>query len=203
MPDKLSIEEILQTEFSRTYADHVLSLCEELDADKTKRFIWLCENAMVISFRKYGLVAVGYSGNGTVLALECIEQRLERYEKGGWRGDVEIKPGNTEWLVDVFNFVMIESMFPRTKDNGELVCIKPEEFDRPGQIRDEIIGFRRDGQYNRLVAIGELALREFCDPKQKNAYYEGTDNASPGRIAIDSFDKETFVTEHKNDILQD
>jgi len=55
---------------------------------------------MVTSFYKYGAVAKNAElGND---AIKDLENRLELYKE----------TGNTEWLVDVGNFAMIEFMFP-------------------------------------------------------------------------------------------
>jgi len=56
---------------------------------------------MAVSFCKYGPVAEAYPAK--VDAIASLKQRLERYEE----------TGNTEWLMDVSNFAMIEWMHPR------------------------------------------------------------------------------------------
>lgn len=57
-------------------------------------------NRMGVSFHKYGKVADAYPR--AVDALASLEQRLARYRE----------TGNTEWLMDVANFAMIEFMHP-------------------------------------------------------------------------------------------
>lgn len=56
---------------------------------------------MGFSYGKYGEVAKAYPEK--VNAIESLKQRLKRYEEDG----------NTEWLMDVGNFAMIEFMHPR------------------------------------------------------------------------------------------
>jgi hypothetical protein len=56
---------------------------------------------MATSFFKYGRVAEGFPHK--VDAIASLRSRLDKY----------IATGNTEWLVDVANFAMIESMHPR------------------------------------------------------------------------------------------
>jgi hypothetical protein len=56
---------------------------------------------MAVSFCKYGPLAEAYPHR--VDAVASLRQRLERYERDG----------NTEWLMDVANFAMIEFMRPR------------------------------------------------------------------------------------------
>lgn len=55
---------------------------------------------MDVSFTKYGPIADAYPHK--VNALESMQKRIDRY----------IETGNTEWLVDAANFLMIEFMLP-------------------------------------------------------------------------------------------
>ena len=64
-------------------------------------FIVKMLNRMLVSFHKYGKVSDAYPEK--VDAIASLIKRLELYH--------ETK--NTEWLVDVANFAMIEFMFPR------------------------------------------------------------------------------------------
>ena len=59
---------------------------------------------MAVSYHKYGAVADGYPDR--VNALESLRLRLEKYQE----------TGNTEFLMDVANFAMIEFMHPRHPD---------------------------------------------------------------------------------------
>jgi hypothetical protein len=56
---------------------------------------------MAVSYGKYGAVAEAYPKR--VDAIASLKKRLEKYEQ----------TGNTEWLMDVANFAMIELMHPR------------------------------------------------------------------------------------------
>lgn len=56
---------------------------------------------MGVSFCKYGKVADAYPSR--VDAVESLKKRLDKYAE----------TGNTEWLMDVGNFAMIEFMRPR------------------------------------------------------------------------------------------
>ncbi len=57
-------------------------------------------NRMMVSFHKYGRVADAYPQK--VDAIESLKQRLDKYAE----------TGNTEFLMDVGNFAMIEFMHP-------------------------------------------------------------------------------------------
>ena len=59
---------------------------------------------MNMSFFKYGAVAEAYPTK--VDAIASLRKRLDKYEE----------TGNTEWLMDVGNFAMIEYMHPRHKN---------------------------------------------------------------------------------------
>lgn len=59
---------------------------------------------MEVSHAKYGKVRDGFPDK--VDALASLRKRLSKYEQ----------TGNTEWLMDVANFAMIEFMFPSHKD---------------------------------------------------------------------------------------
>jgi hypothetical protein len=65
------------------------------------RYVDLMYKAMCMSYFKYGKVADAYPEK--VDAIASLEKRLQKYKE----------TGNTEWLVDVGNFAMIEFMRPR------------------------------------------------------------------------------------------
>jgi hypothetical protein len=77
------IEQVLQTEYS-----------EEFDK--------LRKNRMFVSYHKYGPIKNNY-GEGLINSIENLEIRLKKYKE----------TGNTEFLVDVANFAMIEFMYPK------------------------------------------------------------------------------------------
>jgi hypothetical protein len=65
-------------------------------------FVEKMKQRMVTSYFKYGPVAENY-GKSRVDAIASLKKRLAKYEA----------TGNTEWLVDVANFAMIEFMYPQ------------------------------------------------------------------------------------------
>jgi hypothetical protein len=67
----------------------------------SQEFHQLMVNRMIVSHHKYGKVADNYPTKQD--AIKSLEQRLRLYKK----------TGNTEWLVDVANFCMIEFMRPK------------------------------------------------------------------------------------------
>ncbi len=71
------------------------------DTEFSQRFADGMKDRMGVSYCKYGPVADAYPHK--VDALASLKKRLEKYETDG----------NTEWLMDVANFAMIEFMHPR------------------------------------------------------------------------------------------
>lgn len=69
----------------------------------SKEFAQGMVDRMGMSFFKYGPLAQAYPDK--VNAVAELKRRLEKYEA----------TGNTEWLMDVANFAMIEFMKPRHK----------------------------------------------------------------------------------------
>jgi hypothetical protein len=69
----------------------------------SERFAQGMADRMAVSYCKYGAVAEAYPAR--VDAVASLKARLEKYER----------TGNTEWLMDVANFAMIEFMRPRHK----------------------------------------------------------------------------------------
>lgn len=70
------------------------------DSEISLKFIQGMANRMGVSYYKYGAVREGYPV--ALDAIASLKQRLDKYEE----------TGNTEWLIDVANFAMIEFMFP-------------------------------------------------------------------------------------------
>lgn len=83
------------------------------------RFLQGMADRMALSFFKYGRVAEAYPHK--VNALESLQKRIERYQE----------TGNTEWLMDVANFAMIEFMHPRHMN----AHFEPTDSDQsPGRV---------------------------------------------------------------------
>lgn len=77
-----------------------------LKTEYSERFDVLRKNAMETSYYKYGPLKKNYKEYSCMDAVGNLKRRLEEYEK----------TGNTEFLVDVANFAMIEFMYPQHKD---------------------------------------------------------------------------------------
>ncbi len=77
---------------------------EILQRDFSEEFVKKMKNAMLMSHYKYGYVGQTYPE--LAQARKCIDERLDCY----------IKTHNTEYLVDIANFAMIEYMYPSFSD---------------------------------------------------------------------------------------
>ena len=77
---------------------------EILKRDFSEDFINKMKNAIEMSHYKYGHASKTYPE--LAQAYKCIEERLELYRS----------THNTEYLVDVANFAMLEFMFPAFTD---------------------------------------------------------------------------------------
>jgi len=79
-------------------------MTDRADIERTEvseQFIQGMRDRMVVSYYKYGPLEQAYPEN--VDAVGSLTERLRRYAADG----------NTEWLMDVANFAMIEFMRPR------------------------------------------------------------------------------------------
>lgn len=81
---------------------------EILKTEVDERFINGMRDRMVVSFYKYGPVA---EGAPKVDVIASLMARLRLYANGDEAKG--IKAGNTEYLMDVANFAMIEFMYPK------------------------------------------------------------------------------------------
>lgn len=75
-----------------------------LKRDFSEEFVKKMKNAMLTSHYKYGYVSQTYPE--LAQARKCIDERLDLY----------VKTHNTEYLVDIANFAMIEYMYPSFKN---------------------------------------------------------------------------------------
>jgi hypothetical protein len=72
-----------------------------LQTEFSEEFVEWMKRAMTLSFYKYGKLKDAYPNK--IDAIASLKKRLEKYERDG----------NSEWLIDVANFAMIEFMHPR------------------------------------------------------------------------------------------
>jgi hypothetical protein len=77
---------------------------------------------MSVSYHKYGDFRLAYPRD--VDAIACLRQRLARYEE----------TGNTEWLMDVANFAMIEFEAPR---HPQAHYRPTDSSESPGRVRTD------------------------------------------------------------------
>ncbi len=85
-----------------------------LATEFSEDFIAGMKSRMEMSYYKYGPIRDAYPHK--VSALESLRKRLDKYEESG----------NTEWLLDIANFAMIEFMLPSHR-NAHFRATKAEE----------------------------------------------------------------------------
>lgn len=90
---------------------------EILKRDFSEAFVNKMKNAIEMSHYKYGWLSKNYPE--LVQAVKCLRERLDLYEK----------THNTEYLVDVANFAMIEFMYPSF---GDAKYMPTDSQDSPG-----------------------------------------------------------------------
>lgn len=95
---------------------------EILKRNFSEPFIQKMRNAIETSYYKYGVASLTYPE--LAQAYKCIKQRLKLYEE----------THNTEYLVDVANFAMLEFMFPAFKDSK----YTPTDSDKSPGLADGI-----------------------------------------------------------------
>lgn len=89
------------------------------DTEFSQVFTTKMANAMEVSFHKYGPIVEAYPDK--IDAIASLMLRLAKYQE----------TGNTEYLVDVANFAMIEFLHPRHK----AAHYKAEDSDAsPGRV---------------------------------------------------------------------
>lgn len=88
------------------------------ETEFSHKFTGLMEDAMGLSFFKYGPVAEAYPHK--VDAIKSLKVRLDKYAE----------TGNLEWLVDVANFAMIEFMHPKHQN----AHFEPQDSGGPGRV---------------------------------------------------------------------
>ena len=85
-------------------------------------FIQAMKDRMAVSEAKYGPIQDAYPYK--VDAMESMEQRVRRYHE----------TGNTEWLVDAANFLMIEFQLPR---HPKAHFRATSSHESPGRVSDQ------------------------------------------------------------------
>ena len=74
----------------------------DMSQEYSERFDTLRRNRMEVSFYKYGPARKNFA-TGNVQAIPTMERCIKKYQE----------TGNTEYLVDAANYLMLEFMFPQ------------------------------------------------------------------------------------------
>ena len=105
---------------------------EILRRDFSASFVEKMKNAIETSHYKYGWASKTYPE--LAQAYKCIEQRLDLYRK----------THNTEYLVDVANFAMLEFLYPAFEDAKYI----PTDSDKSCGLADGI-SYKELMEYDR------------------------------------------------------
>lgn len=116
-----------------------IKIIDKLKTQISEKFIQGMVDRMFTSYYRYGPIQDGFPHK--VNAIGCLHMRLKKYEE----------TGNTEWLMDVANFAMIEFILP-SHPNAHFRATEGEES--PGGItndgitflkREESFKYKKDG----------------------------------------------------------
>jgi hypothetical protein len=95
------------------------------ESEYSVKFLQGMLDRMAVSFAKYGAVKDAYPND--VSALGSMRRRLQKYDEDG----------NTEWLIDAANFLMIEFMHPSREGAHYLPTSSTESPGRMWRDGDE------------------------------------------------------------------
>jgi hypothetical protein len=134
-------------------------------APQNKEFIQLMLNRMIVGYAKYG----SWKNNRVeVDAVKNAHVRIDKY----------LATGNTEWLTDAANFIMMEftrpiraNTFYSPVDNISVDQATPLEV--AGWYLSE---YRKTNNQHWLVCAANCLVVEFTVPLHKNAHFKGTDS---------------------------
>lgn len=80
------------------------NISDILKTEYSERFDDIRKRAMATSYYKYGPARANYV-NGNINAIESMQKCVEKYRE----------TGNTEYLCDAANYLMLEFMYPQHK----------------------------------------------------------------------------------------
>jgi hypothetical protein len=81
---------------------------------------------MLVSYHKYGDVEIAFQKG--IDFLESAKQRVDKYKEDG----------NTEWLMDAANYMMMEFMFPSHEAaHYDAESVSPGRRTKQGRITDK------------------------------------------------------------------
>ena len=104
-----------------------IKIIEQLKDQISEKFIQGMVDRMFTSYYRYGAIQDGFPHK--VDAIGCLHMRLKKYEE----------TGNTEWLMDVANFAMIEFILPK---HSKAHFRPTESGESPGVVQNDGIIFK-------------------------------------------------------------
>ena len=165
---KLDIEfkGILSTEWSYSFEKAIRERLKDTTLDEY--FIQYCKKSMILSYYKYGTVRRNHGADNTMDAIANAWKRLDKY----------YTTRNTEWLCDVFNFIMIEYMSPQAIASSH----EPNETLNQATENNIKVMIQNIEEYERtrnndnLYAVATASASEYTKPECANTYFKRTDS---------------------------
>lgn len=165
--------DILATEYSEPFdALRLARTGHPLHAE----FDGLRRNRMLMSFFKYGPLQTNYSER-LIDSIKSLVRYLEKYQR----------TGNTEYLVDVANFAMIEFMAPQHPlSHFDALAAGPAvtPTDPVARVHELVLLYRENGNGALLCDIANAAMAEFEYPLHPNAHFEGVDDGKSNIVGM-------------------
>lgn len=157
-------KKILRTEYKESIDSQIKAAIE----DALDRFNDRRKDAMIFSYYKYGRMEENYDTYKCMDALGNVLKRLEKYK--------ETK--NTEFLIDIANFAMIECMFPSLQNKKvEYKEVREDVASVVGLdiITDAIEQYKETGNTYYMIKIIDYSFAEFKFPSLVGAKYTYTE----------------------------
>ena len=153
-------EQILSRDFSNAFVSYF---------KEEETFIEKMKNSIEMSHYKYGWMSKTYPE--LAQGINCLKQRFELYEK----------THNTELMIDVANFAMIEYLYPTYIPDTLKLELNKNFISNVYAIQFCIDKYELIPNPVYLISIAKYAAKEFNHPTYEDAKYEPSDSSkSPG-----------------------
>lgn len=123
---------------------------------------------MILSYYKYGTVRRNHGADNTMDAIANTWKRLNKY----------YTTRNTEWLCDVFNFVMIGHMSPQavaSSHEPNKILYQTTENNIKVMVQS-LAEYERTRNKDNLYTIAATSVNEYIKPECANTYFKRTDS---------------------------
>lgn len=148
-PSKLHTMADLESQWVPEFEDQVRNvLGEDIDKD----FLRYCHNRMMMGGLRYGLIKNQKQGNG----YANIDSAIKRYNRF-------VETGNSEWLCDFWNLIMIEFAVGRGSECTPLYST---------DVIDALMAYKHNNSPSSLVAAGCFVSICWSGKEHPNFHFE-------------------------------